>query len=82
MTLSSRQLLWSCLTLVSLATGVTSQAVPAAGDADCPADLVTFEVITGNIMINIQKKLLEKDDAWSQQQIEAFTALANGYLLN
>jgi len=40
-------LLWSCLTLVSLATGVTSQAVPAAGDADCPADLVTFEVITG-----------------------------------
>ena len=61
MTLSSRQLLWSCLTLVSLATGVTSQAVPAAGDADCPADLVTFEVITGNIRINIQKKLLKKD---------------------
>lgn len=30
----------------------------------------------------IMQKLLEKDDAWSQQQIEEFTALANGYLLN
>ena len=47
MTMTSRPLLWSLVGLVSLVTGVTSQAIPGAQDGDCPADLVTFEVITG-----------------------------------
>jgi len=45
--MTSRPLLWSLVGLVSLVTGVTSQAIPGAQDGDCPADLVTFEVITG-----------------------------------
>lgn len=37
---------------------------------------------TAPVVAAILKDELNKDDAWSQQQIEEFTALANGYLLN